>query len=74
VETIAPAYAAPYLAAAFRDEWSALRLFWSGARERGGAYYYRVAGARLLIEHDARSGGTHVHAIWRDLAHDFGGR
>ena len=26
----------------------------------------------LLIEHDDRSGGTHVHAAWRDVETDFG--
>jgi hypothetical protein len=73
VETIASAYAAPYLARAFDEEWPSLRFHWNGASERGGDYYYRIAGQRLLIEHDNRSGGTHVHAIWRDAVHDFGG-
>lgn len=73
VETIASAYAAPYLARAFEEEWPHLRFHWSGAREKGDSYYYRIAGRRLLIEHDNRSGGSHVHAVWRDAVHDFGG-
>lgn len=73
VETIAPVYAAPYLEAAFEEEWSGLRFYWSGAETPGGDYYYRVAGRRLLVEHDNRSGGSHVHAVWRDLERDFGG-
>jgi hypothetical protein len=72
-DTIAPAYAAPYLRVAFEEAWADLRFFWSGAERPGGSYYYRIAGRRLLIEHDNRAGGTHVHAIWRDAAHDFGG-
>ena len=72
VDTIAPDHAAPYLHALFADEWESLRFFWDGADERPGSYYYRIAGRRLLIEHDNRSGGTHVHAAWRDVETDFG--
>lgn len=39
---------------------------------RNPGKYYRIAGRRLLIEHDNRSGGTHVHAAWRDVETDFG--
>ena len=73
VETITPAYTAGYLKNAFREEWPYLRFYWRGADEPGDAYYYRIAGKRLLIEHENRSGGTHIHAIWRDINHDFGG-
>lgn len=73
VDTIASSYAAPYLERAFEEEWPNLRLFWSGADKPGGSYYYRIAGRRLLIEHDNHAGGTHVHAVWRDAEHDFGG-
>ena len=73
VDTIAPDYAAPYLERAIEEEWPAIRFFWSGADAPGDGYYYRIAGQRLLIEHDNRSGGTHVHAVWRDAEHDFGG-
>ncbi len=73
VDTVAPAYAAPYLERAFEEEWPHLRFHWSGAKARGGSYYYRIAGRRLLIEHENRSGGTHIHAVWRDAERDFGG-
>ncbi|MDX1528201.1 MAG: DUF3500 domain-containing protein [Gammaproteobacteria bacterium] len=73
VDTIASSYAAPYLQRAFEEEWPALHFHWSGADTPGDSYYYRIAGKRLLIEHDNRSGGTHVHAVWRDAVHDFGG-
>ncbi len=73
VESIAPGYAAPYLERAFAEEWPDLRFFWEGSEEPGKDYYYRIAGKRLLIEHENRSGGTHVHAVWRDAEADFGG-
>jgi hypothetical protein len=74
VDTIAPSYAAPYLERAFVQEWPTLRVFWSGADTPGNSYYYRIAGQRLLIEHDNHAGGSHVHAVWRDAEHDFGGK
>lgn len=73
VDTIAARYAVPYLEEAFDQEWPTLRFYWSGADAPGDSYYYRIAGERLLIEHDNRSRGTHVHAVWRDAERDFGG-
>ena len=73
VDTIASSHAAPYLERAFDQEWPHLRFFWSGAEQPGDSYYYRIAGQRLLIEHENRAGGGHVHAVWRDAEHDFGG-
>ena len=73
VDTIASSYAAPYLERAFEDEWPSLRFYWSGADSPGDSYYYRIAGQRLLIEHDNRARATHVHAVWRDAVQDFGG-
>ena len=73
VDTIAPRYAAPYLEEVFANEWPSLRFYWSGAEAPGDSYYYRIAGARLLIEHENRSRATHVHAVWRDAERDFGG-
>ena len=73
VDTIASSYAAPYLERAFDEEWPHLRFFWSGAERPGDKYYYRIAGQRLLIEHENRAGGSHVHAAWRDAERDFGG-
>ena len=73
VDTIAPRFAVPYLARAFEEEWANLRFYWRGADAPGDSYYYRIAGKRLLIEHENRSSGTHVHAVWRDAEQDFGG-
>lgn len=72
VETVGSVFSTPYLKEAFAQEWPHLRFSWHGAEAPGNTYYYRIAGERLLIEHDGRSGGTHIHAIWRDAANDFG--
>lgn len=74
VGTIARSFAVEYLTRTFEEEWQHMRFFWKGAEAPGGSYYYRLAGRRVLIEHDNRSGGTHVHAIWRDSSGDFGGQ
>jgi hypothetical protein len=55
--------------AAGRDE---LRFAWAEADEPLGAYYFRLAGPRTLIELDNTTDGDHVHAVWHDLANDFG--
>lgn len=74
VETVNSRYATPYLERVLEEELPHLRFHWRGADAPGDGYYYRIAGRRLLIEHDNRAGGTHVHSVWRDLEHDFGGR
>ncbi len=75
LETITPSYVAPYLDELIAGDWADLHFYWKGAMARGeGSYYYRIAGHQLLIEHDGRSGGNHIHAIWRDVVRDFGGR
>lgn len=73
VSTVARPFAVEYLQRVFEEEWPHMRFYWKGAEAPGDSYYYRLAGRRVLIEHDNRSGGTHVHAIWRDAAADFGG-
>jgi hypothetical protein len=55
--------------AAGRD---ALRFAWAEAAEPPGAYYFRLSGPRTLIEIDNTTDGDHVHAVWHDLADDFG--
>jgi len=73
--TITPAYALPYLDELIAGDWANVRFYWKGAMARGnGGYYYRIAGRQLLIEHDGLSGGSHIHAIWRDVVKDFGER
>jgi hypothetical protein len=46
---------------------------WAGGIEPGVAHYYRVHGPTFLIEYDnIQNNANHVHAVWRDLANDFG--
>jgi hypothetical protein len=51
---------------------AALRFAWAEAAEPPGAFYFRLAGPRTLIEADNTSDGDHVHAVWHDLESDFG--
>lgn len=75
VETVGPAFAQPYMKAELDADWANLRFHMKGAARKGaGGYYYRIAGRRLLIEHDNHAGGTHIHAVWRDAEQDFGGK
>lgn len=47
---------------------------WAGGTEPGQGHYYRVQGPAFLIEYDnTQNDANHVHAVWRDLKHDFGG-
>lgn len=50
---------------------STLRFGWAGSTRRGEPHYFRVQGARMLIEFD-NSGGNHVHSVWRDADDDWG--
>jgi len=50
---------------------ASLRFGWAGRTERGQPHYWRVQGARFLIEWD-NSGGNHVHTVWRDADNDWG--
>jgi Protein of unknown function (DUF3500) len=46
---------------------------WAGPTEPGWGHYYAVRGPRLLIEYDnTQNGANHIHAVWRDLANDWG--
>ena len=46
---------------------------WAGPTEPGRGHYYAVLGPRLLIEYDnTQNGANHIHAVWRDLANDWG--
>ena len=46
---------------------------WAGSTELGHGHYYAVLGPRLLIEYDnTQNGANHIHAVWRDLANDWG--
>ena len=48
-----------------------MRFGWAGATERGQPHYWRIQGARFLIEWD-NSGGNHIHNVWRDFDGDWG--
>jgi hypothetical protein len=55
-------------------EFDRLGFLWAGGAERGQPHYYRIQGERLFIEYDnSQRGANHIHAVWRDLANDFGG-
>ena len=55
-------------------EFGRLKFAWAGADERHQPHYYRIQGERLFIEYDnTQRGANHIHAVWRDLANDFGG-
>jgi hypothetical protein len=52
---------------------SDLYFAWAGELERGKPHYYRVQGPTFLMEYDnTQNDANHVHAVWRDLEHDFG--
>jgi len=68
-----PALAQARLACAKEGGIETLRFGWAGATERGKPHYYRIQGAKFLIEYDAsQDDGNHVHTVWRDFAGDFG--
>jgi hypothetical protein len=51
-----------------------LRFAWAGSTEVGKAHYYRIHGPTVLIEYDnQQTNANHIHTVWRDLRHDFGG-
>ncbi len=55
------------------EDFDAVRFAWAGPTERGKPHYYRVQGARFLIEYDSsQNDGNHVHTVWRDYDGDFG--
>lgn len=50
-----------------------LHFAWAGGLEPRQPHYYRVRGARLLVEYDNyQRDGNHAHTVWRDPAGDFG--
>jgi hypothetical protein len=56
------------------QEFEKLCFLWAGSDERYQPHYYRIQGERLFIEYDnTQRDANHIHAVWRDLANDFGG-
>jgi Protein of unknown function (DUF3500) len=46
---------------------------WAGPAEAGHGHYYAIRGPQFLIEYDnTQNGANHIHAVWRDLANDWG--
>jgi hypothetical protein len=68
-----PGLAQARLARAREGGNEALRFAWAGSTTPGAPHYYRIQGARFLIEYDAsQDGGNHIHTVWRDFTGDFG--
>jgi hypothetical protein len=52
---------------------AALTFAWAGPDAPGRGHYYAVRGPSFLIEYDnTQNGANHIHAVWRDLANDWG--
>jgi hypothetical protein len=67
----ASAYARERLDRAGLDK---VRFAWAGGTEPGQPHYYRIHGPTLLIEYDdTQNDANHIHTVYRDLQHDFGG-
>jgi Protein of unknown function (DUF3500) len=46
---------------------------WAGPQTPGRGHYYAVRGPRFVVEYDnTQNGANHIHAVWRDLANDWG--
>jgi len=51
-----------------------LRFAWNGGVRAGEPHYWRISGPEASFELDNVQGGAnHVHRLWRDKVHDFGG-
>src|SRR5207248_1118688 len=56
-----------------RPQLDELVFVWAGSTDRGERHYYRLTGPTFLAEYDnTQDNANHVHAVWRDLARDFG--
>jgi hypothetical protein len=78
IDVYANRMSAPARAHAMHDiddaGFGALRFAWAGSTEVGKAHYYRIHGPTILIEYDnQQTNANHIHTVWRDLRHDFGG-
>lgn len=57
-----------------KDDADAIVFAWLGPLARSGRHYYRIQAKTWLIEYDCtQDDGNHIHTVWRDLEHDFGG-
>ena len=47
---------------------------WAGSTKPGEPHYYRLQADDMLVEYDnTQDGANHVHTVYRDPRHDFGG-
>jgi len=57
------------VAGAFGD----MTFAWAGSDVPGRGHYYAVRGPAFVIEYDnTQNGANHIHAVWRELANDWG--
>lgn len=70
-EHLRPELAEARLASVRAEDPGAVRFAWAGSVEPGKPHYFRIQGAKFLIELD-NSGGNHIHAVWRDFDGDWG--
>lgn len=71
---LSPREASSQLARIEAAGFDALHFAWAGGLDVGAKHYYRIHGPTVLIEYDnSQNDGNHIHSIWRDLEHDFGG-
>ena len=71
--TLAPDLLAQQKKRVLEQGLATFRFAWAGSLTPGEAHYFRVHGPVTLIEQDnTQNGANHVHAVWRDLAADFG--
>jgi hypothetical protein len=74
VERLPEALSAAQLQQLRSDGLAAAHFAWAGALKRGQGHYYRVLAPTFLAEYDnTQNDANHIHAVWRDLVHDFGG-
>ena len=65
--------ATPSIARVNETGFEQIRFAWAGSMEHRNPQYYRLQGPTFLLEFDnSRSGGTHIHSVWRDFERDFG--
>jgi hypothetical protein len=74
LDRLAPGYARDARARLERAGFGKVRFAWAGGLASGEKHYYRVHGPTLLIEYDnTQNDANHIHTVYRDLDHDFGG-
>lgn len=71
-EVQAPAEQARRLGMIDAEGYADVVFAWMGPLDTKGRHYYRIQGARFLIEFDCtQDDGNHFHAVWRQLDGDF---